>query len=39
MGTNIVQMTDPKFMLDLRDRVWNDYDAKLKKRIKDREVS
>ncbi|KAG4072550.1 hypothetical protein HA402_004639 [Bradysia odoriphaga] len=38
MGTNVVQMTDPKFMLELRDRVWSDYDTKLNKRIKDREI-
>lgn len=38
MGTNIVQMTDPLFMMDLRDRVWNEFDTKLTKRIKERQV-
>lgn len=38
MGTNVVQMTDPAFMSELRERVWNDYDTKLTKRIKEREV-
>lgn len=38
MGTNVVQMTDPLFMLELRDRVWSDFDANLTKRIKEREV-
>ncbi len=38
MGSNVVQMTDPTFMLELRDRVWTDYDTKLTKRINEREV-
>lgn len=38
MGTNVIQMTDPAFMLELRDRVWNDFDTSLTKRIKERKV-
>lgn len=38
MGTHIVQMTDPSFMTELRDRVWNDFDGNLTKRIKERKV-
>lgn len=38
MGTNVIQMTDPSFMLKLRDRVWNAYDTKLENRIKERQV-
>lgn len=38
MGTNVIRMTDHTFMLDLREKVWNDSDTKITKRIEERKV-
>lgn len=38
MGTNVVRLTDRKYMTDLRDRIQDDYKHQLEKRIDMREV-
>lgn len=38
MGSNIVRMTDPTYMSELREKVWEDADANLTKRIEKRKV-
>lgn len=39
MGTNVVRLTDRKYMMDLRRRIHEDYNDMLAKRIENREVS
>lgn len=38
MGTNVVRLTDRKYMQELRKRIQDDYNATLQKRISQREV-
>lgn len=39
MGTNVVRLTDRKYMQELRKRIQDDYNATLQKRISQREVT
>lgn len=39
MGTNVVRLTDPKYMSDLRRRTIEDYHKMLLERIENRKVS
>lgn len=39
MGTNVVRLTDRKYMRELRKRIDEDYRMQLANRIKNREVS
>lgn len=39
MGTNVVRLTDRKYMMDLRRRIHEDFNEMLAKRIENREVS
>jgi len=39
MGTNIVVLTDRKYMLELQRRIQEDHVNAIKERIKEREVS
>lgn len=39
MGTNVVRLTDRKYMQDLQRRIQEDYNVTLEKRISEREVS
>ena len=39
MGTNVVRLTDRKYMQELQRRIQEDYNVTLEKRISEREVS
>lgn len=39
MGTNVVRLTDRKYMQELQRRIQQDYNVTLEKRISEREVS
>lgn len=39
MGTNVVRLTDRKYMQELQRRIQQDYNVTLEKRIHEREVS
>lgn len=39
MGTNVVRLTDRKYMMELRRRIHDDFNDMLSKRIERREVS
>lgn len=39
MGTNVVRLTDRKYMQELQRRIQEDYNVTLEKRITEREVS
>lgn len=38
MGTNVVRLTDRKYMMELRQRIHEDFNEMLAKRIENREV-
>lgn len=38
MGTNVVRLTDRKYMMELRKRIHEDFNEMLDKRIQNREV-
>lgn len=38
MGTNVVRLTDRKYMMELRQRIHEDFNEMLAKRIETREV-